>query len=527
MTGERTRGNTNGRQNGARDSRVPPHDLDAEESLLGAALIAAPGVIAACPVVDPGHFYKPAHGHIWEAILRLHALHQPVDPVTVADELRRDNLLDLAGGPAGLAGLVANVPATSSAPRYAEIVLETSELRDAIARHAQALDAGYDRDIDRMRSIEAGMLSVTPRARLQFVDLGPAFDGDDQATPPDLLARTDGACLAYTGELHWAMGEHASAKTWLCLLGCVQVMEAGGHVVYCDWEDNHRRMVRRLMDLGLDPMIGRGQFHYLKPGALDATSGRELGRMVSHVGARLAIFDGVAKALNACGLDEDNNQDVLTWLRYATDPVREAGAAVICLDHVNKDKDTRGRYARGAGAKINEVSGAAWSMEAIERPSRQKAGKIRIKQAKDRDGWHAADGDTVAILHVVPLGEGRLTLRLDPPGGDDPAEAKARRPTIYMERVSRTLEGAADHKLSKRQIRTITTGDNKHIDRALDFLLAEGHIAVVPVGRYEGFELVKEFRQEHDPGPGLANEDPGPDAFDVDSAQLFDEEEFF
>jgi replicative DNA helicase len=122
---------------------VPPHNLAAEESLLGAMLLSRDAISAASMECQAEDFYKPAHGHIFEAILRLHGQGEPADPVTVADELRRADLLDAIGGPAVLVTLQANTPATSNAASYAKIVTEHSLLRRLIGVAAEIAELGY------------------------------------------------------------------------------------------------------------------------------------------------------------------------------------------------------------------------------------------------------------------------------------------------------------------------------------------------------------------------------------------------
>ena len=100
--------------------RVPPHDLQAEESLLGAMLLRREAIQTTVEVCGPDDFYKPAHGHIFEAICTLYAQGEPADAVTVADELRRAGVLEAVGGAATLISLQANTPATSNAHRYAQ-----------------------------------------------------------------------------------------------------------------------------------------------------------------------------------------------------------------------------------------------------------------------------------------------------------------------------------------------------------------------------------------------------------------------
>ena len=128
---------------GGSGGRVPPNNLAAEESLLGAMLLSRDAVSAASLICGAEDFYKPAHGHVFEAILHLHSQGEPADPVTVADELRRADLLDAIGGPAVLVSLQAGTPATSNAASYARIVEEHSLLRRLIAVAGEIAELGY------------------------------------------------------------------------------------------------------------------------------------------------------------------------------------------------------------------------------------------------------------------------------------------------------------------------------------------------------------------------------------------------
>src|SRR5688500_10426176 len=124
-------------------SRVPPHDLQAEESLLGAMMLSAGAIADAAGVVNASDFYKPAHGHVFDAVHTLYAAGQPADAVTVADELRRAGLLDAIGGPAVLAQIMASTPATTNAARYARIIEEYALLRRLISVAGEVAEIGY------------------------------------------------------------------------------------------------------------------------------------------------------------------------------------------------------------------------------------------------------------------------------------------------------------------------------------------------------------------------------------------------
>ncbi|MGI8938282.1 MAG: replicative DNA helicase [Iamia sp.] len=138
---DRPRRRASSRGNGA---RVPPHNLDAERALLGALLLSRDAVAAAAEVI-PGAdvFYRPAHAHIYEAVSVLTAKGEVADPITVADELRRRDLLDGAGGTAALVDLQADAPGTANAAHYARIVRDHSLLRRLIGAAGSISETAY------------------------------------------------------------------------------------------------------------------------------------------------------------------------------------------------------------------------------------------------------------------------------------------------------------------------------------------------------------------------------------------------
>ena len=123
--------------------RVPPHDLQAEESLLGAMMLEQEAIANAAGVIRADDFYKPAHAHVYEAIHSLYASGQAVDPVTVADELRRSGLLDAVGGHQTLVQIMSSTPATTNAAGYAHIIEEHALLRRLIGVAGEIAEIGY------------------------------------------------------------------------------------------------------------------------------------------------------------------------------------------------------------------------------------------------------------------------------------------------------------------------------------------------------------------------------------------------
>jgi replicative DNA helicase len=106
-------------------------------------LLSADAASAALEVCTPGDFYKPAHGHIFGAIQKLTERGEPIDAVTVTDELKRSGLLEAVGDPSVFISLQANTPSIANARHYAAIVEEHSLLRRLIGVAGDIADIGY------------------------------------------------------------------------------------------------------------------------------------------------------------------------------------------------------------------------------------------------------------------------------------------------------------------------------------------------------------------------------------------------
>src|SRR5215208_8389954 len=110
----------------------PPHNLEAEEAVLGAVLTAGRLLTDVAAVLEEADFYRPAHRAIWRAILRLADRNEPTDPVTVLGELDDSGDLADVGGAPFLHTLVEAVPTVANAGHYAQLVAETARRRRVI-----------------------------------------------------------------------------------------------------------------------------------------------------------------------------------------------------------------------------------------------------------------------------------------------------------------------------------------------------------------------------------------------------------
>ncbi|AVX21861.1 primary replicative DNA helicase [Carboxydocella sporoproducens DSM 16521] len=124
--------------------RVPPHNLDAEQSVLGSMLLDQEAVFKAMEIIRAEDFYRDAHRLIFEAICDLADRSEPVDIITVAEELRQRGQLDKVGGAAYIATLSGIVPTAANVEYYARIIREKSLLRALISAATRIAQLGYE-----------------------------------------------------------------------------------------------------------------------------------------------------------------------------------------------------------------------------------------------------------------------------------------------------------------------------------------------------------------------------------------------
>src|SRR5690242_11084443 len=151
---------------GGEFDRTPPHDLAAEQCVLGGMLMSKDAISDVMEVISPHDHYRPAHQLVHEAILELYGRGEPADPVTVSDLLAKRGELARVGGGAYLHTLLASVPTAANAGYYARIVRERAILRRVVEAGARIVQLGYTGDGDADELVdraEAEIYGVTER----------------------------------------------------------------------------------------------------------------------------------------------------------------------------------------------------------------------------------------------------------------------------------------------------------------------------------------------------------------------------
>ena len=124
--------------------KVPPHDIEAEQAIIGSMLTDRDAVISAIEVLKPDDFYREDNKTIYEAILNLYNRSEPIDIITVRAELESMGKIDNVGGLEYLAELPEKVPTTANAMKYIKIVEEKSSLRKLIRTANEIIELGYN-----------------------------------------------------------------------------------------------------------------------------------------------------------------------------------------------------------------------------------------------------------------------------------------------------------------------------------------------------------------------------------------------
>jgi hypothetical protein len=328
---------------------APPHNLDAERAVLGALMLGAVVDDLASP-----HFYRPGHQLIFEAIDGLRGAGGPVEPIAVADEMRRRRTLSRIRGAAYLHDCITAVPSAAQAGYYARIVRELAERRHLIEHAARLHQAASDpgAEIDTLRALAAGPPALVPASRGRRLVLTPASQIEPE--PVVWAWEDDGHGRMPAGSLGLAAGREGTGKSsftiWLAAQSTRGLLPGAFYgrprpVIYHAAEDSWKyTIVPRLTAAGADlGLVYRAEVQVIEEG--DAVllrlpaDNRLLEHAISDLGAALVVIDPLMSAISDT-LDTHVNRQV----RQALDPLAgiadRTGAAILGVAHFGKATNT-------------------------------------------------------------------------------------------------------------------------------------------------------------------------------------------
>src|SRR3990167_6750120 len=133
---------------GNENLRIPPHNIEAEQSVLGSLMLDKDAIIKIADLLKAGDFYKDDHNLIYEMMLELYEDREPIDVLSLSNKLEEKGKLDQIGGSSYLASLVNSVPSASNVTHYAKVVQKIATLRRLITAAGEVVELGYKESED-------------------------------------------------------------------------------------------------------------------------------------------------------------------------------------------------------------------------------------------------------------------------------------------------------------------------------------------------------------------------------------------
>lgn len=348
-------------------------------------------------------------------------------------------------------------------------------------------------NVIQLRPVEAdGIEPVSyEESTWRALDLQPFLDGT--FTPPrtEIFKRTDDEALFYPGKVHSIYGESESGKSWIAQIAAAELLKMCQKVIYIDFESDALDIVNRLSILGVSHAEILQFFSYIRPDTSYNPSDPNWQKILEG-GTRLVIIDGVTEALNLWGKETKDNDGITQWMRIFPRVIASrSGACVVTIDHVTKDRETRGRFAIGGQAKLATIDGAAYLVEPLEALAPGRIGSLTVRVTKDRPGfvrriaglYRKSDRtQEVAVVTIDSTGE-KMQCVIAPPILEDELEAQ------MTEKLDREIVSFIDS--NPGATKSMATRGIKGADAAvlarLDILIRDG--VLENAGNDRGFKL--------------------------------------
>ena len=284
--------------------RIPPHNAEAERSVLGAAMLDKDVLSEILEEVKAEDFYNENHKEIFQAIWELYRDNSPVDMLTVCEELKRRKALDMVGGRAYIATLTAEVPSTANAAEYAKIVAEKATLRQMIKTSEDITEKGYEAKMDAAEILdyaESGIFSIAQRrqkndyAKIQDVLLENLRIIDEASKNKDKIVgiptgfkeldeKTSGL---QRSDLVIVAARPAMGKTAFALnIAQQSAVKAGSSVIIFSLEMGKEQLGQRLL-----AMQARVEMQKLKQGDLDRTDWDRISMAANDLNGTKIVID--------------------------------------------------------------------------------------------------------------------------------------------------------------------------------------------------------------------------------------------
>jgi hypothetical protein len=259
-----------------------------------------------------------------------------------------------------------------------------------------------------------------------FLDVAAMLDGGLPDPPaPVLLRRDDGVAVFYDGQVNQVYGEPESGKTLVTQAAATEALLAGRRVAFLDLDHNGpQSTIRRFLDFGAPEQALRdpGRFRYVEPE--DKSHLLAIVEDLSRWRPAVAVVDSIGELLPLLGLSSNSPDDFTTAHADVLKPLAQAGAAVLGVDHLPKNPDSKASGPTGTAAKRRVVGGVSVRVTVKQPFTPGRGGSAYLSISKDRHGGlrrHCpAEGREPSVgLFSIDSSEGRIAWRLRAPERED------------------------------------------------------------------------------------------------------------
>ncbi|WP_177371012.1 recombinase RecA [Brachybacterium vulturis] len=266
-----------------------------------------------------------------------------------------------------------------------------------------------------------------------YADVAALLNGTMPDPPaPAILARSDGHALFYTGQVNLVFGDPESGKTWVALAAAAEALRDGGSALVLDLDHNGMQAtVQRLLMLGAPggALSDLQRFRYVEP-----EDAPHLVDVVADVVAwrpDVTVLDSIGELLPLFGVSSNSPDDfTMVHSRVMKPLAAKADTALIAIDHLAKNSESRALGATGTAAKRRAIGGVSLRVKLLEAFTPGRGGAALLTIHKDRHGGlravsPAEDKEPVAGTFKLSTVDGATSWRVHAPAGGErnPAEA--------------------------------------------------------------------------------------------------------
>lgn len=313
-----------------------------------------------------------------------------------------------------------------------------------------------------------------------YVNVAAIIEGGVTAPEPDILPLTEDSHLFYSGEFNLIFGDTESGKTWLCLAAVAEALKNGSAAVIDLDHNGAASLVKRLQDLGVeDPvLVDQQRFRLAEPA--DNIELKEVVNDLTVFEPDVVVIDSLGEVLPLFRFSSNNADDFTVAHTEVIKPLTRCGAAVLVVDHLAKNTDSRQFGPTGTTAKSRAVGGTSIRVTAEEPFKPGEGGSAKLELYKDRHGGvrkqfpKSEPKPVIGTFTITDTGDD-LTYSINPGLTVSMAKQKA----INVEQASADAErlaelvGGVEFDLSVRSVRCVLKCGQARAQRAIDAYKAQ------------------------------------------------------